>query len=268
VIWFWGAAFSLLIVLPSYRFGFLSLSGAIAAFLTGWIIFGLGKLLFAVPILAFFVSSSLLSKVGRSQKVELSSFIQKSSRRDLGQVLANGLLPVVFSFIWYQYKNPFWFLLYLAAIASASADTWATEIGVLSNSAPRHILNFKKVQKGTSGAVSLLGMLAALAGALFIGITGIYAIRLESITSLGWKHILFLTTIGFMAQTLDSFLGASTQGKFCCTKCGQITERNIHCSGFKTKLISGWKWINNDVVNFVSSLSGVLLGWIILDLLF
>ncbi|MFQ6112667.1 MAG: DUF92 domain-containing protein [bacterium] len=268
MIWLLGGTLSLVIALLSYRFRFLSFGGAVLAFFMGWVIFSLGRLPFSIPILVFFISSSLLSKVGRIEKMELSSLAEKSSRRDFGQVLANGVLPSLSLVIWYQFKKPFWCLLYLVALASASADTWATEIGVLSNSLPRNILNFKKVQRGASGAVSFLGMSAALAGALIIGISALYAFRSESIISLGWRHILFLTIIGFIAQTSDSLLGASTQGQYLCVKCGQITERNIHCSGFRTKLISGWKWINNDVVNFLSSLSGVLLGWIILELLF
>jgi uncharacterized protein (TIGR00297 family) len=59
---------------------------------------------------------------------------------------------------------------FVAALAAANADTWATELGVLSRKEPRLLTTGQKVEKGTSGAVSGYGILAAVAGAAAIGL--------------------------------------------------------------------------------------------------
>ena len=56
---------------------------------------------------------------------------------------------------------------FIGAVATATADTLASEIGVLQE--PRLITNFKKVPAGTDGAISILGTSAAIVGAGIIG---------------------------------------------------------------------------------------------------
>jgi uncharacterized protein (TIGR00297 family) len=261
--WLIGALLAGLVATLSYRFRFLSLDGAIGAFVIGWIIFSFGRLTFSLPILTFFVLSSLLSKLGSTRKIDLAARFQKSNQRDLGQVVANGLIPAFLLVIWFISRDSIWFLLYLTSLASAAADTWATEIGVLSHSRPRSIINFKQVPAGTSGGVSALGLAAAFAGALTIALTGLLAFLLEPKVFFEWPLIFLLMIIGVLAQVLDSFLGASIQGQYRCLKCGKSTEREIHCSSFTTERLSGYRWVTNDVVNFSSNLCGVFLGWFI-----
>src|SRR5205085_12699885 len=59
---------------------------------------------------------------------------------------------------------------FLGALGAATADTWATEVGVLSTSQPRLITTRKPVTAGASGGVTWLGSLAAAAGALCLGL--------------------------------------------------------------------------------------------------
>ena len=58
--------------------------------LSGGLIFGLGGIPWAVLLLAFFISSSLLSRAFAASKFVLAEKFAKGSRRDYGQVLANG----------------------------------------------------------------------------------------------------------------------------------------------------------------------------------
>ena len=143
----------------------LSKSGAIAALLVGAIVFGLGGLVHTAVLLTFFFSSSILSVILKKQKHKVNKKYAKGSRRDAGQVLANGgvatLCVIVGAF--FPDRPIFWWMFY-AAFAAANADTWATEIGALSEFAPRLITSFKQVEAGTSGGITLLGSVSALAG--------------------------------------------------------------------------------------------------------
>ena len=176
---FAGFCLSLIIAYIAYYFRFLSKSGAIAALLVGAIVFGLGGLAHTAVLLSFFFSSSILSVILKKQKQKVNEKYAKGSRRDAGQVLANGgvaTLCVVVGVI-FPDQPVFWWM-FCAAFAAANADTWATEIGVFSKFPPRLITSFKQVEAGTSGGITLLGSVSALAGAsLIAGIAGFLSNR-------------------------------------------------------------------------------------------
>ncbi|HQI50373.1 MAG TPA: DUF92 domain-containing protein, partial [bacterium] len=124
-----GVFMAAVVALLSYRFRFLSTSGATATFLLGTVVFGIGRWPFTVPILTFFILSSLLSKLGGERKKRLSGMIEKGGARDAWQVIANGGLGGLLLVCGYIWPHPVWFLLFAASLAAATADTWGTEIG-------------------------------------------------------------------------------------------------------------------------------------------
>ena len=135
-----GFLLAALIALLAWRAHALSPSGALAAALTGGLIFGLGGLPWAALLLTFFISSSLLSRLFAGRKAGVSEKFSKGHQRDWGQVLANGglgALLVTGYALWPE--SPAWWAAYVGAMAAVNADTWATELGVLSRSAPRLI---------------------------------------------------------------------------------------------------------------------------------
>lgn len=245
----------------------LSFSGAAAAFVVGFLIFGFGGLPFAVPLLVFFFTSSLLSRLGRSRKAALNAAYEKGVARDAGQVIANGgvgaLLAVLYAFLPASRQIA---LLYLAAIASVNADTWATEIGGLIGGRPWLLRTFRRADAGTSGAVSFFGLLAALLGAAAVVVSG-WAVWTPQSTRLFWKpdlpELIALTWAGFLAAFTDSLLGASLQAQYRCSRCGKTTERLVHC-GQPTIHQRGFRWLRNDTVNLLASGAGVLYAWIML----
>jgi uncharacterized membrane protein len=142
---------------------------------------------------------------------------------------------------------------FAGAMAAVNADTWGTELGVLSPSDPRLIINGKSVAKGTSGAVTLIGYLASLAGA------GLIAVAAAIFTPTSPEAIIILIVIlgGLAGATIDSILGATLQGIYFCQHCSKETESSpLHHCGTKTTHIRGWRWLNNDLVNLVCSLVG------------
>jgi len=85
-----GLILAVMISLLAYFAGALSVSGAVAAAVLGAVVFGLGGIPWAIVLLAFFISSSGLSRLSGKRKTALNEKYSKSSRRDAAQVLANG----------------------------------------------------------------------------------------------------------------------------------------------------------------------------------
>ncbi|MCF6278634.1 MAG: DUF92 domain-containing protein, partial [Anaerolineales bacterium] len=205
----------------------------------------------------FVISSSTLSKMFKTRKKDLKEKFDKGSRRDAMQVLGNGGLAALFAALHSLYPNALWtWLGFSAALAAVNADTWATELGVLNPSRPRMITNLgQKVEKGTSGGISLIGTSASLAGAALIGIlAGIFA------PSGKIFHIIFIVTLaGLLGALFDSLLGATVQAIYHCPACEKETERHPqHLCGTKTHFKRGWKWLTNDLVNFACAAFGIL----------
>ena len=181
----------------AYRRNSLSQSGVAGAIITGTAIFGFGGWTWGLVLIAFFVSSTLLSHFRRADKTALAEKFAKGERRDLAQTLANGgfgalLALAVFLLIDLPGKprlgNPLYVYLtlaYLGAIASANADTWATELGVLSRTPPRLITTGRPVPPGTSGGITSYGTMAALAGSTFIGITAFLLVQVAALATTG-----------------------------------------------------------------------------------
>lgn len=246
----------------SYRLRFLTASGAVATFLLAAIIFGFGGWKWTIPILAFFILSSLLSKAGRAVKSRYNLIFEKGSRRDYAQVLANGGVAGALMILYMFYEQPELYYLYLAALAAATADTWATEIGTLARQQPRLITTFRSVPAGTSGGITWAGLSGALGGALIIALTG-------WMFSNPWSHVvLFAVTIsGLLGSIVDSYLGATLQVQFSCSSCNKITEKKVHCGNNPTVQISGLKWMNNDMVNFFNTAGGALFLYLLIRFL-
>jgi len=259
-----GMGLALLVAVVSYKVKFLDASGAAATFLLGTVVFGLGRWTFSVPMLTFFVLSSLFSKMGKKRKRKAETLFEKGGCRDIWQVLANGGIAGVIVLIWHYYPLDIFYVLFLGALAGVTADTWATEIGIMSKSAPRSILTWKAVPIGTSGGVSLLGTMGAALGALVLVAAGALFSPHSSGKLIGIREFLLISVSGLLASFIDSLLGATFQAQFTCPKCGKLTEKLRHCGQTPTKFMRGFKWVNNDMVNGVCAFSGLvfaLLGW-------
>lgn len=238
-------------------------TGTLAAFLVGFILFIFNPFAWLL-LVAFFISSSLLTKFKAHLKLEVKDKFEKGGERDAVQVFANSL-PTVFYVILHAFfskSDPFSPLFIAVAIyfASVNADTFSTEIGILAKCPPRLILDPRRtVEKGTSGGVTLLGSLAGALGSLEIAllhIIGIYLVTSSSRSSYD-IGIAFGTVFigGNLGNIIDSLLGGSVQGFYFCPSCQIGTEKRIHvkCGGTKTRLVRGWKVISNDWVNLLSA---------------
>lgn len=255
---FIGFLFAILISFLAYKAHSLNKSGAIAATVTGTIIFGIGGWQWAILLLTFFITSSALSKAFKKRKQNLDEKFSKGSQRDAGQVLGNGGLATLFAGLNFFYPNePIIWICFSASLAAVNADTWATELGVLNPNPPRMITNLNKiVEKGTSGGISLMGTFASLLGSGLIALLSVFLTpnHLPSIIN----YFLLITFAGLAGSLFDSLLGGTFQAMYFCPKDNKETEKHpLHTCGTETIHIRGWKWLDNDWVNLICGLFAV-----------
>lgn len=212
-----------------------------AATIAGWA--------WAAILMLFFVTSSALSRYRRATRdARVSGIIEKGDQRDAFQVLANGAVFAVAALAaWYTGGNA-WAVVAFGALAAATADTWATEIGTLAGRAPRSIVSLEPLPAGTSGGVTLPGTVASLVGAAVIAMAA-YAT--------GQSADPGAIVAGGMAGSLaDSFAGATVQERRWCERCSSATERRVHTCGAGTRVIGGVPGARNDFVNLVCTVVG------------
>lgn len=253
-----GTFLGVLVGYAAWRFHALNRSGAWAAGIVGALVFGLGGFPWAMLLLTFFISSSALSRAFARRKAALSEKFSKGSQRDWGQVLANGGLGAFLAIIYAFFPESIWpWIAFSGAMAAVNADTWATELGVFSSTLPRLITNGRPVERGTSGGVTFLGYLAALGGALLVGLVAVpFTTTMAAFALLG-----IVALAGLSGSTFDSFLGATVQAIYYCPHCQKETERHpVHTCGTGTTRLRGWRWLNNDMVNFACSLVGAIVA--------
>ncbi len=254
-----GETLAIAVTVTAFKVRALDLSGAIAAFLIGTVVFGIGGWLFTIPLLTFFILSSLLARLPQRAAKAANEMIAKGSRRDAGQVFANGLPQalVVMASLFLNRETAF--LLYLGGVAAATADTWATEIGLLFGKQPRLILNGKAVTPGTSGGITFAGVMGAILGATIMALAGGWSLSLFAAGEISRRDLIGVAIAGVLANFIDSLLGATLQRRNQCVVCKKLTERDEHC-GELAQYFSGWRWLDNDMVNIVCSMSGILLA--------
>jgi uncharacterized protein (TIGR00297 family) len=257
-----GLALSGAIGLLAYRRKSLSPSGVGGALIAGTTTFGAGGWTWASNMIFFFISSSLLSHWKEKEKERTAADkFSKGSQRDLGQVASNGgvatLLALGYGLSKKEAVRKTLEAGYVGALATATADTWGTEVGVLSPQKPRLITTGKTTTPGTSGGITIIGAGASAAGGLALGsIFWLLKGRQRE-----YRLLPLIALISGLAGSLfDSLLGATAQAMYYCPNCEKETEKRVHSCGAPTKHLRGLNWMNNDVVNFLATLFGSLVA--------
>lgn len=254
-MFFLWLAVAFLFAYSAYKVQVLSLSGTVAAFLLGTVVFAIGGVRWMIPMGIFFVFSSLLSRIGKQKKVILETVYEKTGNRDMMQVFANGGIAGLMVIVWHYTRLDLFYYAFLGSLAAATADTWATEIGVFARQQPRYILNFKPVSMGTSGGITAIGTTGAALGAGTLTLSG-WALPIGNIPSFfQGKVFLVIVISGIIGALLDSVLGATVQAQYQCVICNKVTEKSVHC-GSPSRHFRGLHWINNDVVNLCCTAAG------------
>jgi uncharacterized protein (TIGR00297 family) len=245
-----GALCAAAVAFVALRAGMLTGGGALAAFIVGTATFGALGPAGAAVLLAFFLSSGALSRVGRAGKRKLVD-IGKTGARDGIQVMANGAVATLCALLALG-GDPRYAIAFAGAFAAANADTWGTELGMLSPERPRSILTLRPIAVGLSGGVTLLGTVAEIAGALLIAAASI---------AVGIGGFWAVAAGGAAGALLDSLLGASLQALRWCPQCRRFCETEPHACGANTTLVRGAAWFGNDAVNAAATAIGAAVAF-------
>ena len=168
------------------------------------------------------VLSLIATRYSKKYKRSLGEY---EGRRTSKNVISNGVVAF-FMAAFGGYYLPF-VGGFIGAIATATADTLASEIGVLHQ--PRLITTMQKVDPGTDGAVSVLGTAVGMAGAAIIGI----AAYLLGVVANPFSAIMVSVVSGTVGCFMDSFLGA-------------VFERR--------------DMLTNEHVNLIATITGAIVG--------
>lgn len=240
--WVIAAAGGGAIAIASYIMRWLTPLGSILSAVIMVILMTMGGLRWLIPLGIFFITGSLLSSIGAVHH----------EPRNARQVLANGFVPTAVVLANFFNPTSIWYPAFVGAVAASNADTWATELGRFSPREPVSLRTRDVVRKGVSGSVTSIGTGASIAGGAVIGAAAAASSRLA------WPDAIL---VGLVAGTLGSFidtvLGAWVQHRATCRVCAAVTESNVHCDT-ETVTVGGVSWVDNDVVNFTASWSGLL----------
>jgi uncharacterized protein (TIGR00297 family) len=251
-----GAAFAL----GAWRARVLTPGGAAGGGALGALLVALGGGAWVAPAVAFFGLSSALSKVGRRRKATAARRAAKGDVRDLGQVAANGgvaALALVAHVLAPAAWAPACYAAFLGALATAAADTWATELGTLAPGRPRSVRTGRPVPPGTSGGVSAWGMLASAAGAASVAVAA-WATGGAALAATGPARLVGAATLaGVVGALADSLLGATVQAQYRDPATGARTERPASAAG-RHPLVRGHPRVTNDAVNAAATAVGAL----------
>jgi uncharacterized protein (TIGR00297 family) len=191
------------------------------------------------PLIAVFVLTFAATKIGRAKKERLGTAESKRGR-NAAQVAANlgvaalAAYPLVVSAPERILQTSFQAIASfsaLAALAEAAADTVSSEIGQIMGGQPRLITTLRRVEPGTDGGITAAGTLAGVAAAFLVTAVGFWSMRGSRGVASYWVSITLCAIGGVFGLLFDSLLGATLERR---------------------------QWLNNDAVNFLSTLSAVL----------
>ncbi|MFY0254174.1 DUF92 domain-containing protein [Chitinophaga sp. 30R24] len=179
-----------------------ALTGGVIGFLI-WLGAGVGGL---VLLGVFFFLGVKATSHRRALKMVPGE--QHQEKRSSGQVFANGGMAAIMALLALldTDREALYRMMMAAALASATADTLSSELGMIYGRNFYNIISFKEELKGLDGVVSLEGTLLGAAGALIIAV--VYALFF-GITG----NVIIVFIAGNVGNLADSWLGATLERK-------------------------------------------------------
>lgn len=226
----WSAAIIGLVVgmlIYAYRKERIDWTAIAGTGIVGFICLAAGGVKWVIPLVVFFTVGNIASRYKEERKRKLGL---AQEPRTWKNVFANGGAAAIFALLYLIDSNPthshFYFLGLITAMAVAAGDTFGTELGQVYGRHPRTIINLKKAEIGTEGAVSKEGLIFSLIGSAII--SGLLLL---------WNYSIMI----FAICVLSGFLGALIDSIFGCTleQWKYIKHYDTHMNNFVTTILGG-----------------------------
>lgn len=271
----------LLLAFKAHKGKSLTPLGIAASIITGLIHTSHPWIVYFLLLAGFYLSSSKFTKLKSDIKAQLTVQIDAGKndnnhqeQRTHIQVFANSIVASILILLHHRFlENDLLVIGIISHYAAVTADTWSSELGILSKSEPILITTLKKCPKGTNGGVSPLGLGVALLAGIYISVLSIVALKLQGITISALdesvcshlKFIIFFAIVGLFGSLLDSLLGAVFQksvvnekGLILEAKGGGIVKGDKED---KSKIVSGQlNLLSNNQVNLLMALLTTFAG--------
>jgi len=236
--WPWIALNTILAIL-GYALRTVDFSGFVTGWLLGTIVILGGGPPMYVALLAFFIVGTVCTQLGYARKARAGLAQEKGGRRGAGHAFANVGVAAICSVAVWRGLGLVPLFMGITSLATAAADTAGSEIGQLIGKRAFNPLTFRRVERGTDGAISHEGTLAGIVGALFVAIAGtamaVHFIRpgfIGMVTIDKARVISVVTVAAILGSYVESVLGSLTKN------------------------------VNNHVMNFLNTAVGAVLFWV------
>ena len=190
----------------SYRTRTADVSGLFSGALIGIILIVFADIRWFLIMLAFFIMGSVSTRYRFSEKERMGVEQAKGGARGYLNVFSNGIVSAAAAVLWGVSGDPLFAALFIGSVATAAADTLASEIGVTGGE-PYLITTFSRVPAGTNGGVTILGETVGLLAALLISLLA----YLMGVIPL--PFIAACTLAGFAGTNIDSLIGALIENR-------------------------------------------------------
>lgn len=230
--------------------------GFMASLAVGFAVITGGGLSWFLLVAAFVIMGVAVTKYKYGYKAKLGAAQERGGVRSWPSVLANGGLASIFAVVYFFYPSSLFSAMFLGCISTSTADTVATEVGLLSRGNPKLITNpARSVPPGTSGGVSMLGFAGGVLASAAIGLLAVLLHIMDP------PSVILAVCVagGSIGTVVDSSLGAAVQRKGYCSVCMKPTESLNHC-GKRTRKTGGLPFIENNIVNLLATLAGALVA--------
>ncbi len=216
--WIWLVVNAAL-ALVAYFAHSVNFSGAIGGWFLGAIlILGAGWPLY-VALLAFFVIGTATTKLGYARKARQGLAQEGGGRRGFSHAFSNTGVAAICAIAASRISRitggatelellPVF--MGVASLATATADTTASEIGQLIGRRAFLPLSLRRVPVGTEGAISIEGTVAGAVGGFLTALAGVWAVHrmFGDLSRFSWRTLTALTLCAFLGSYLESIAGS------------------------------------------------------------
>lgn len=236
----------------------LNIAASYMLFFFAFVLYYFGGIKCYIALMLVFCIVIVVEKLlHKKTDVIFQSMNKEYGVRNERQLIANALMIVVSIATYGITKNEIFIITFFATIAETIGDSVASEIGVLSRSDPFDICTFKKVPRGVSGGISILGTIASVCVCLYTGL--LYCCMYE----MKFYHFCVIVISSLLGIMLDSVLGSKMQAQYRCAICGKVTEKERHC-GQATTLEKGFRTLDNTRVNLICNIFSFVLACLLM----